>query len=205
VKNVTGYDLPRVIVGSHGTLGVLVAVTVRAQPLPATSQWFLSDVTIDETWRRLFRPTAVLWDGDRVHVLLEGDPGDVAAQSAALRASPVDPPQLPNGAHRGRISCSPARLASLGARLDVIDVVWAAEVGVGTVHVAGEHEDALADARDAARAEGGWLLRESGAPGLDGFGVPLPNAGIMRRVKDSLDPAGKMNPGRLPYGAAVPA
>lgn len=35
VKGVTGYDLTSLLVGSEGTLGVIVAATVRAQPLPS--------------------------------------------------------------------------------------------------------------------------------------------------------------------------
>src|SRR5262249_31184397 len=36
VKNVTGYDLPRVFVGSYGTLGVLVQLTLRCRPRAAS-------------------------------------------------------------------------------------------------------------------------------------------------------------------------
>ncbi len=37
VKNVTGYDLPRLYCGSHGTLCVILEASVRLHPLPAES------------------------------------------------------------------------------------------------------------------------------------------------------------------------
>ena len=49
-----------------------------------------------------------------------------------------------------------------------------------------------------AHEHGGWLLREAGGDGIDGFGHALPNHELMRRVKDAFDPAGKFSPGRLP-------
>jgi D-lactate dehydrogenase (cytochrome) len=34
VKNVAGYDLPKLLVGSHGTLGIIADVTLKLTPLP---------------------------------------------------------------------------------------------------------------------------------------------------------------------------
>ncbi len=43
VKNVTGYDLPRLFVGSLGTLGALMQATLRCRPRPRTARWFTVD------------------------------------------------------------------------------------------------------------------------------------------------------------------
>ena len=75
-----------------------------------------------------------------------------------------------------------------------------AEVGVGTVHVASDDEAALVQVRAAAAAAGGWMLREAGAPTLDGFGAPPTNARLAERVRAAFDPTGKCSPGRLPRG-----
>jgi len=192
VKNVTGYDLPRLFVGSLGTLGVLVQLTLRCRPRPEATRWLRTDTPVDR-----YRAAAALSDGTRTWIRLEGTAADVDAQSDGL--TEADAPALPEGAHRGRISIAPGRLPALGADLDrVAGVRWLAEVGVGTVHVAGDHASMLDEARRAAHGHGGWLLREAGGNGIDGFGRPMPNDELMRRVKGAFDPAGKFSPGRLP-------
>ena len=191
VKNVTGYDLPRLFVGSLGTLGVLQQATLRCRPRPRCSQWFTGDGT-----GACFRPAAHLTDGAHTYVLLEGSEAEVAAQRGALE--PVAPPSLPDGPHRGRISVAPARLADLVRALPR-SVRWCAELTVGTVHVATDTTADLAEARACAHAHDGWMLREAGGdPDDDGYGRPLPNLDLMRRIKHAFDPDGKLNPGRLP-------
>jgi glycolate oxidase FAD binding subunit len=206
VKNVTGYDLPRLLVGSFGTIGVLVQVTLRCQPRPRHARWAATDADPFEARRRLFRPSCVTWDGQTTRVLLEGNADDVAAEAGAagLDLDEGAEPTWPDGEHRGRISVRPSRLGDLGAALGGADGLrWLAEVGVGTVHVAADSPDALVAARQVSVAHDGWLLRESGAAGVDGYGAPPPNLAILERIKGAFDPSGKLAPGRLPIAPAA--
>jgi glycolate oxidase FAD binding subunit len=191
VKNVTGYDLPRLFVGSLGTLGVIVQATLRCRPRPKLAQWFVvnggdSDVV---------RPAAHLWDGSIEHVLLEGRRADVDAQARNL--TPTAAPSLPSGRHRGRISVAPEQVDAATRELD--GARWCAERGIGTVHVACDDLETFARARDAARRHGGWMLRVAGgASDDDGFSAEFPSADLQRRIKDAFDPDTKFNPSRIP-------
>ena len=125
VKNVSGFDICRLLVGSHGTLGFLGEVILRTRPRPAASQWF--SVAATDPWpvfATLHRPTSVLWDGEAVWALLEGHPDDIAGQAAGLGLATVDGPPTPPA---GRTSVPPSTLGALTGR-------FLAELGVGIVH-----------------------------------------------------------------------
>jgi glycolate oxidase FAD binding subunit len=66
VKNVTGYDVPKLLAGSWGTLAVLTSVTLRVVPLP-------------ETERTLVAPCATADDAIGALSAALGSPHDVAA------------------------------------------------------------------------------------------------------------------------------
>lgn len=127
VKNVTGFDLCRLLVGSLGTIGLIAEVVLRVRPRPQVSRWLRGDVDPFALRRRLHRPSSILWDGATTWVLLEGHPADVDAEAARAGAPLVEvdgPPRVPTG---GRESLRPSALASLTGS-------FLAEVGVGVVH-----------------------------------------------------------------------
>jgi len=199
VKNVTGYDLPRLLVGSFGTLGVITRVILRCRPRPECRAWYASDADPAAVRAGTFRPSTILWDGSTTSVLLEGNPDDVEAEARRGGLEPSEAPALPDGEHRGRASLPPNELGGFATGLTASGGVrWSAEIGIGTVHLAADDPLALASARDDAARAGGWMLREAGAPDLDGFGVELPNAALMASVHEAFDPGGKLAPGRLP-------
>lgn len=168
VKNVSGFDLCRVMVGSQGTLGVLAEAILRTRPRPATSRWLTGPADPFELRGALHAPATILWDGDVTWVLLEGHPRDVddEAQIAARRGCPteaVGPPDLPLG---GRLSLSPRELRSLESG---DHGGFVAEVGVGIVHTTDRVPTPPIDPTVAAVGE---------------------------RIKGQLDPTGRLAPGR---------
>jgi glycolate oxidase FAD binding subunit len=200
VKNVSGYDVARLVVGSLGTLGVLVQVTLRCEPKPVAASWWTVDGSGADALRRAYRPSAVLVGSDATTVLLEGFPEDVAEESARVGGRiAAGPPAWPAGPYRARLSVRPAQVDTLVARLSDAGLEALGEAGVGTVHVAAPSAAALAEAVAVARDAGGWSQREAGDGPDPVEGLPSP--ALTRRIKDALDPAGKCNPGRLPFAA----
>jgi glycolate dehydrogenase FAD-binding subunit len=127
VKNVSGYDLCRLFVGSLGTLAFVGEVILRTRPRPAITRWFAGETDPFALRSRLYRPASMLWDGATTWICLEGHPRDVEDQAAiAGLAETSGPPVLPSG---GRRSLPPASLRDL-------EGVFVAEVGVGVVHSA---------------------------------------------------------------------
>jgi FAD/FMN-containing dehydrogenase len=174
VKNVSGYDLCRLLVGSLGTLALIAEVVLRTRPLPAVERWLAGDADPFALVERLYRPAAVLWDGTTTWVLLDGHPDDVAAQAALARLSEVDgPPDLP-GPHRW--SLRPSELPALATSSDIGTGRFVAEVGVGVVHAQQPPRPRPVD-------------RHVGE--------------LHRRIKDVFDPTGRLNPGRDPLAVTA--
>jgi FAD/FMN-containing dehydrogenase len=130
VKNVSGFDLCRLLVGSLGTLGLIAEVVLRSRPLPAAERWLSGAADPFALIEALYRPASVLWDGSTTWLLLDGHPDDVAAQARA--SGLADVPEGPPGLPPHRWSLRPADLRSLSAP-DGPDR-FVAQVGVGIVH-----------------------------------------------------------------------
>jgi FAD/FMN-containing dehydrogenase len=168
VKNVSGFNLPKLITGSFGTLGAIAEVVLRTNPKPSMSQWLVAcDADPQLSFDMLYRPSCVLWDGARTWVHLEGHAVDVAAESDELQRvgifEPVDsPPSLP--AHRWA-------LTPRGAASMTCDEAgsFVASIGVGTL----------------------WADRPQEATPIDAA-LKV----VHQRAKSLFDPTGRLNPGR---------
>ena len=170
VKNVSGFDLCRLLVGSLGTLGLVGEALLRTVPVAETERWVRLAGADPGAVRSCHTAASVLWDGTRVWALLSGYEVDVDEdldRLATLGDAAVDgPPELPP--HRW--ICTPAEAAAFDARNGATSP-FVAEIGVGVVHSSQPQPPRPVE------------------PGV---------AELNRRFKERFDPSGRLNPGRDP-------
>lgn len=200
VKGVSGYDIPRLAVGSLGTLGVIVQATIKLWPLPPARGWFAAAGSLDDRLAaaaRLLagpvRPAAVLLTGGGVAVELTGPPEDVTAPEgfAALEQAP---PEV-SGEGLMEVGVPPPRLGDLARALEAGGLDYEARMGVGTCTVAIARAEDVAAVRAAASGLGGHAVVSDAPDALreDPWGPPPPGLHLMRRLRDAFDPAGILN------------
>jgi len=209
VKAVSGYDMPRLLVGSMGTLGVVVQATLKLWPVPEARAWFAMEDTADECLGRAervlaetYRPAAVLVSPGRLSVELAGTAADVAAPAGLSLATP---PAEPVARGLVEMGVPPRRTADLVRALERAGYDHLAEMGVGRVTVGVTTADDVRTVRGLAAAGGGHAWVADGPDDLRAdpdlaWGPPPPGIAIMRRMKSVFDPAGILNAGRYVDG-----
>jgi glycolate oxidase FAD binding subunit len=203
VKNVTGYDLHKLVAGSLGTLGVIVQVALKVRPLPEARRTMRFAGGIETATKILAAvpgAAAVLATSDGVELRLEGwrEEIDDQARAAADVSAPIGVVEdAPFPATRpwesadavAEVAVPPSRLG------EVLDGdAWGALVGVGIAWVAVEDGESLARLRARVRTAGGIAPVVRGPGGLGDADVPAID--VQRRLKAAFDPNGVLAPGR---------
>lgn len=203
IKNVAGYDVSRLMAGARGTLGVILAASLRVVPRPATERTLAMDCTIAEAGRRavawLRKPlpiTATCFVAGTLRVRLSGHAAAVEDAAEALAA----PPDAATEDFWASVRDHEHEFFAGDARLDRL---WLPRGAVCT------HGDALVE-----WGGGQAWLRRAAEPNPDAIVQPFrPAAGksanmptetspavakYQRRVKAAFDPHGLLNPGLAP-------
>jgi glycolate oxidase FAD binding subunit len=226
VKNVTGYDLPKLLAGSWGTLAVLTEVTIRVAPAPELDRTLVVAAgSVGECLRVLGAAlrsshdvTAAGVDPARGSLLrLEGFAASVEARTRALCDELRCTPELMLEGSASR-ACWHA-LAS-GAALAASTVVWRISVPPADAPQVLERLDtdrylvdwggglllAGFDAVDAQRVRGALptghatlLKAPPAARAATPVFQPQPPAvaAVAERLRSAFDPRGILNPGRM--------
>ncbi len=202
VKNVSGYDLPRLVTGSFGSIGVVTSVCLKLWPIPDVEATVaVADPTA--AWRTAYRPAAVLQTREGSFAYLQGTEAEVASQARALggEARPGFAwPETPDGDAVVSIRVPPARTAAAVERL-IGAGPFVAQHGVGEVVTVIEPEpDRMSALRTWAEGEGGAMVVVKAPAGLDidPWGSDPPGLELQRRLIAAFDPLRILNPGRLP-------
>jgi len=203
VKTVAGFDLPKLMCGSWGTLAFIATATFRVHPVPEQTLTLCARGGDPlELVRRVrgmqLEPAAMMavrerggWD---VYLRFEGFGAGVRAQRDKLRDLEESRwPAPETGAVRVRFGALPSHVSQVAKALGPLRarIEWLPTVGVGVASCASVDPSALQGARRELMALGGWLV-------ADGDWGPAPaSLPLQRSVKERLDPGGLLAPGRF--------
>ena len=205
VKNVTGYDLHRLVAGSLGTLAVVVQVAIKVRPLhrrggrcgSTAASSSRARCSAPSPGRRACSPWLRRWScgwraGPRRWRNRPASAGRVAEPVEAFDDGPF-PSETPWEAMPvvAEVAVPPSRLGDV-----VTGEAWGALAGVGIAWVGIEQaDDVLSALRERARSAGGIAPVVRGPGGLGEDTVPAPE--VHGRLKAAFDPNGVLAPGRF--------
>lgn len=209
VKNVAGYDLPKLVTGAYGTLGVITQATFRLHPSPKnTKNVTASFDSLAEAQGILIRvldtqivPAALQLrtNGSATHMdaLFEGTEEGIRAQIETLRqivrVSEAGADVWTRPETGAKLSTLPSRIAEMLAGFQGTAVMQA--TGLGWLDSSTLDGPALAGLRKKVESGGGSLALMSRRDGIDAWGTPGDTLPLMRAIKQRFDPRGTLNPG----------
>lgn len=201
VKNVSGFDLHRAVVGAFGSLGVVVSVCFKLWPIPEAALTIRVEGEIPPV---IERPLAVLETGAGTDLYLWGTEREMSS-IRHLVGGAAHPglvwPDDPEGAFRWSLRVPPSLLGDALARVGSWDFL--AIHGVGEIRLGSDGFDGAPELREWAESQGGALVLTEfpgGEPPIDPWGAPPSSVGLQGALIAEFDPARVINPGRLPGG-----
>lgn len=225
VKNVAGFDLPKVACGSLGTLGMIANATFRLHPLPEASATVRFDgITVGEVFPLVLKvreaqlePSAVVATRNNgmydVVFQFEGFSKGVEQQTERILKianGTRDDAPLPDrgdGSLRVRIASLPSKIAEVDQTIAPIlgamkqaSFTWYATLGLGFLSGEVDDRDAVTRSLQAARRSLSLVMHANPGLAIEPWGPPGNSFPIMKQLKQHFDPQHRLNPGRFVGG-----
>ena len=161
IKDVVGYDLTHLFIGSEGTLGIITEATLRLRPMPPPK---LTLLCFFQTVRQAGDAVAQMTASGLVPVTLELLDGfTIRAVDAALR--------LGLDADAGAMLMVESDVGGAASEAEIDLAARASEVA-GATSVVRSTDPAEADWLREARRKAHWSLEQAGVARMDDVGVP---------------------------------
>jgi glycolate oxidase FAD binding subunit len=228
VKNVAGFDLPKLMVGSLGTLGGIASATFRVFPKPAAAQSVLVQTSPDRPFfaacmdDRSLEPVVVVHypalggvvltfaglaaavDGQLAHLTslagAHGAPFELLDRAALERCAAAESAVRTSGEWRWTARANAVR----ARRPAAAPVALALEVGYPTLGVTLASADDDAPMENLVAGRGRSIvfraMPQRARGRIDAWGEPPSSFPLMRALKTNFDPKGLCNPGRFVGG-----
>jgi glycolate oxidase FAD binding subunit len=205
VKNVTGYDVHRLMTGSLGTLGVITQVALKVRPVPERRRTLrvTGDIEVAAAIAaEAFLVAGVIASAESVEVRLEGwadEVDDLEESVSRLAAGVLAEDDAPFPREPWWTWPAGGTVIEASVRPSVLDRVigghaHAALAGVGLAWILAESTDELTEVRRRVAEAGGVAPAVRGPGGLGG--PPPGGLAVHRRLRAAFDPAHVLAPGR---------
>jgi len=207
MKNVAGFDVSRLMAGSHGTLGVLLEVSLKVMPIPAQEITLTFQMGPDEAIRRMniwagqpLPLSAAARSGETLYIRLSGSEAGVRAARTKLGGESLEKgatfwEELREHQHSYFKTETPLWRLSVPPATAPIELPgqWLLDWG-------GAQRWLLTDAaaeniHRMAESAGGTatLFRASQTSATRNSELPVPVRILQKNIKQSMDPAGILN------------
>lgn len=228
VKNVAGYDLGKLMIGSYGTLAVVTSAYFRLHPIPEVATWVSTTCESPRAAADAIR-AAVHSQAVPAAVEIESAPGSPTTLSVLLEGTSVGvegrvervlqllgpdasvSDQAPTAGYPGhddqvllKLTCQLSSVPQITQTASDLGLHVRGSAGSGVLYAAVPDPEQVATAiarlRPETTAAGGATVALRGAPGdVDAWG-PVPGLDLMHAVKDRFDPDHRLSPGRFVGG-----
>ena len=211
MKNVAGYDVSRLQAGAMGTLGAITEISLKVMPRPATSLTLVQDMPIEDVIKymnqRASEPkpiTGAAWADGKVYLRLSGAKSAVEATAEKWTGDVMEQGEafwqkLQHMQHDFFAGDEPLWRFSIGstAANPELDGPWLIDWAGSQRWYRGEADSARLESM--AQRAGGQVSLFRGGDRSDDVMHYQPQAlqNIQKRLKESFDPDGLFNPGRL--------